>query len=217
MRAPRTIAALLALATSAACIAPDPDPTVLVRTSRGVELGASTTHGVVFLGSTAISGEAEVMAWFGDGPSLEPSLIEPLGAGLCTVDVDIDLPMVPLSFDLPAEGARVEIRGRDVAGAWTREARCVRDPLADGLLLTVPDDPLPAESLGAGVYVRDRHERLRLLGLLTGRALLVDGAGDERGPREVLVAVGPADLWRVVSYGRNRHRPQPWVYREDLE
>lgn len=217
MRVPRLLVAALALATASSCVTSDPDPTVLVRTANGVELGASTTHGIVFLGTTATSGEAEILAWFGDGPSLEPSLIEPLGAGLCTVDVDIDLPAVALTFDLPTDGARVEIRGRDVEGAWVREARCVVDPHADGLLLTVPDEPLPAMSLGAGVYVRDRHEHLRLLGLLTGRALIVDAEGSTREPREVLVAVGPADLWRVVSYGRNRHRPQPWVYREDLE
>lgn len=211
------LAGLLLALGSASCVSADPDPTVLVRTSRGIELGASTIHGVVFLGTTATSGEADVMAWFGDGPSLEPSLVETIGGGLYTVDVDIDLPAVPLTFDLPPDGTPLEIRGRDSAGPWVRASRSVVDPLADGLLLDVPDESLPASSLGAGVYVRDRRGELRLLGLLSGRALLVDPTRATSDPREYLVALGPADLWRIVSFSRNRHRPDPWVYREDLE
>lgn len=216
-RAAARLAIALPLLVAASCVSPDPDPTVLVRTRNGIEMGASTTHGVVFLGTTATSGEAEVMAWFGDGPSLEPSLVEPIGGGLCTVDVDIELPAVPMSFDLPADGARLAILGRDEDGPWRRDVDCIVDPMADGLLLSVPKEPLPEASIGAGVYDRDRRGALRLIGLLTGRALIVDPDRAQLEPREVLLALGPADLWRLVSYDRNRHRPDPWVYREDLE
>jgi hypothetical protein len=220
MRARRSILlAALAVQTLGlgSCISADPDPTVLVRTSGGVELGASTTYGVVFLGTTATSGEAEVVAWFGDGPELEPSLVESIGGGLYSVDVDIDLPAVPMSFDLPDTSTPLEIRGRDAAGPWVRTTRRADEPTATGLLLLVPDEPLPPASSGAGVYLRDRRGQLRLIGLLAGRVQVIDSAYPSAAPRERLAAIGPTDLWRLVSYRRNRHRPDPWVYREDLE
>jgi hypothetical protein len=207
-----TAAALAAAFGLVACHSARPDPTVLVRTTRGVELGVSTTHGVVFLGSTAISGEAEIVSWFGDGPSLEPTLIEPLGDGLYTLPVEIDLPSVAIGFELPPPGAELLVRGRDDDGPWERRVRRVGGVATRGLLLEPPEEPLPAISLGAGVFTTDRLGDQRLVGLLTGRARIdSDGAS-----REVLCAIGPLDLWRVVTHPRNLHRPSPWVYRDDV-
>jgi hypothetical protein len=208
----RLLAAALLCTLAGACRTADPDPTVLVRTSNGVELGVSTTHGVVFLGSTAVSGEAEIVSWFGDGPSLEPSLIEPLGDGLYTLPVDIDLPAVAIGFDLPEPGSTLVVRGRDDTGPWEREVVRAGDLPVLGLLLEPPAEPLPARSVGAGVYTRDRLGHLRLVGLLSGRARVeTDGTS-----REVLCALGPLDLWRVVTHPRNRQRAEPWVHRDDL-
>jgi len=208
----RLLAAAVLCTLAAACRTADPDPTVLVRTANGVELGVSTTHGVVFLGSTAISGEAELVSWFGDGPSLEPSLIEPLGDGLYTLPVDIDLPAVAIGFELPEPGAELVVRGRDDNGPWEREVRRASGLPVLGLLLDPPSEPLPARSIGAGIYTRDRLGHLRLVGLLSGRATVeTDGA-----TREVLCALGPLDLWRVVTHPRNRQRADPWVHRDDL-
>ena len=74
------------------------DPTLTIHTQKGDELGVATEHGLVFLGHTATSGRAEVTAWFGDGPSVEPVVIEPVGGGLFTAETEIRLPSVTISL-----------------------------------------------------------------------------------------------------------------------
>ena len=83
------------------------DPTLEVRSIGGQELAVSTDHGIVFLGRTARSGRVEITAWFGDGPSIEASVVEPLGGGLYTAVTEIRLPSVPLSFVTPRPGQEV--------------------------------------------------------------------------------------------------------------
>ena len=43
------------------------DPTLVLETDGGRELGASTEHGIVFLGRSARSGPVSIVAEFGDG------------------------------------------------------------------------------------------------------------------------------------------------------
>ena len=57
------------------------DPVVQIHTPGGNELGVTTDYGIVFLGRTASAGDIEITAWFGDGPSIEPSSVEPIGGG----------------------------------------------------------------------------------------------------------------------------------------
>jgi len=64
-----------------------------------------SVHGVVFLGRGATSGEAEVVGWFGDGPPIEPTLIEPLGPRPYSLGVEIELQKVPLGCELPPPGS----------------------------------------------------------------------------------------------------------------
>ena len=81
------------------------EPTLALKTSGGRELGVSTDYGIVFLGRTAQSGRVEIESRFGDGPNLEPAVIEPVGAGLYTAETEIRLPQVPLAFVEPAPAA----------------------------------------------------------------------------------------------------------------
>ena len=191
------------------------DPTILLRTSEGVELGATTEYGVVFLGRTAQAGELEIIAWFGDGPSVESSAIEPIGDGLFTAETEIRLPDVPLDFREPRPGEEVVIVGRTEGGRWERTVRVLSDPRVDGVLLEVPpelrDRP---DQVGANVFrvIDEDEDRARLVGLVSGK-LVLDTA---EGRREYLTMVGPRQLWRLAAHRKDRSRQRRWVYREDV-
>ncbi len=189
------------------------DPLVVVKTDGGSELGVSTTHGVAFLGSTARAGSAELIVWFGDGPSIEPALIEPIGGGLFVLDVPIQLPRVPLSFRVPADGEQVEIRGRGAEGPWKLLARVVRRAGVDGILLEMlePFD-LASDQTGAGVFVQGDDDRPRLLGLLSGRMALIGDGQDTT----YLTVTGPTELWRLVAYRRDLKEQRDHPTRPDL-
>ncbi|HUR26832.1 MAG TPA: hypothetical protein VM509_01490, partial [Planctomycetota bacterium] len=91
------VALLCVLCTSCAGTRFLANPVVEIRGDQGVELGVATSDGVVFLGRTARSGEVLITAWFGDGPSPENAVVEPLGGGLFTTETEIRLPSVPIS------------------------------------------------------------------------------------------------------------------------
>jgi len=215
MRRPTTLLALLlALATTACQGAKlQYDPTVIIDTRGGRELGVSTNYGIVFLGRTAGAGEADVAVWFGDGPSIEQSVIEPVGAGLYIVDTEIRVPSIPLGFDDPHDGAEVWIQGRDVNGRWRVETRVVRRPDVDGILLEVPPSLSGStDQTGAGVFIRDDKGRARVLGLVSGRLILETAESTS----SYLTVIGPETLWRLVSYRRDPHVRSRVPYRDDV-
>ena len=216
--------ALAALALAGACSTPPPaprfagDPTVLLRTEAGGELGVSTSYGVVFLGRGARSGEVEFEVHFVDGPSFERGIVEPLGDGLYVTRAEIQLPTVPLAFDVPAPGTRVLVRGR-WPGATTENAlyelelEVAADERVDGLLLD-PGSELTefgAVPMGAGVFVEEEGQR-RLVGLVTGELSLAIGSST----REYLTVAGPDRLGLLVSHGRDNDRLRRRVYRRDV-
>jgi len=220
MPSPRRLAAALALAALApGCVGARnvADPTVVIQTEGGVELGVSTEYGVVFLGRTARSGYIEITAFYGDGPSIESSVaIEPVGGGLYTVEPEIRLPTVPMTFIDPRPGDAVIVAGRSPSGKWEREVRVLRDERVFGILLEIPPELRERpDQVGAGVYWVPPYKeprQKRLLGLVSGRLEL----DTQDGTREFLTVVGPQDLWRLVTHRRDRLRRKPWVYREDI-
>ncbi|MFT5052198.1 MAG: hypothetical protein ACI8QZ_003630 [Chlamydiales bacterium] len=191
------------------------DPTVVLQTQGGRELGVSTDYGVVFLGQTARSGYVEVQSWFGDGPSIEPSVIEPVGGGIFTAETEIRLPQVTMTFQEPAAGAKVRVLGRTVEGGWTAESTVRTDPRVYGILIDVPvelnGNP---DQVGAGVYWVDPTDsyKQRLIGLVSGHITLSSSEGDSN----YLTVVGPQDLWRLVTHRRDLEKRRPWVYRDDI-
>lgn len=208
----------LALVTSCTGTRKITDPIIVVTTEGGTELGVSTEYGVVFTGATAERGEVEITSWFGDGPSIERSIIEPVGDELFTAEVDIELPSVTIDFTEPRDGERLEVRGRrlqpsGVYTKWSVTARVRTDPRVLGLLLEIPsgfpDDP---DQVGAGVFrVVSEHER-ELVGLVLGKVRLQEGSRTRR----YLAVAGPNDLWRLAAHRRDLLRPDPKVYREDI-
>jgi hypothetical protein len=191
------------------------DPTLEIRTAGGQELGVATDFGVLFLGRTARAGEVQIAAWFGDGPSVEASVIEPLGGGLYTAETQIRLPTVPMSFRTPQPGDELFVVGRRNGEPWEARVRVRADPRVEGLLLSVPGalrtDP---EQIGAGVFVEEYEDGpRRLVALVSGRLVLRQGDGSVR---EYLTAVGPDDLWRLVARRQDLLNRRRWFYREDI-
>jgi len=186
------------------------DPIVVVHGPAGDELAVSTDYGVVFLGRSARSGRVEFSTWFGDGPSLEEGVVQPVGGGLFATESEITIPTVPLAFSEPKAGTVVLVRGRRAGQPFEFEAALASDPRVKGVLL-VPNAGLAAltdAELGTGVFLAEEDRPLRLLGLISGK-LELDG-------QSYVTAVGPEDLWRLVVYRRNTDHPRRWVYREDL-
>jgi hypothetical protein len=204
----------LALATSACYGTRNiQDPTVVIRGPGGSELGVSTDYGLVFLGRTAQAGPIEVTSWFGDGPSIESTVVEPVGGGLYTAETEIRLPSVALTYVEPKPGDSLLVIGRTPSGKWESTVTVRSDPRVYGLILSVPG-PLRgrADQVGAGVFVVTEDDKKELVGLVSGRLKLQT----QGGTREYLTVIGPEDLWRLVTLRRDRLRPKPWVYREDV-
>jgi len=181
------------------------DPTLRIHTRGGDELGVSTDYGVIFLGRTATAGYIEVEAMFGDGPSVESTVVEPLGGGLYTAETEIRLPSVPLRFEIPAPGT----------GPWNTTVKVASDPRVYGILLEIPLELQGrGNQVGAGVYWVDPFNEYdkRLVGLVTGRVTLSGPDGDV----EFLSVAGPEDLWRLVTHRRDLLQRKTWVYREDI-
>jgi hypothetical protein len=187
------------------------DPVLRIHTEGGTELGVSTAYGVVFLGTTATSGHVDLEAFYGDGPSLEPSVIEPLGGGLYTADPEIRLPEAPMHFATPEPGDVLLIIGHGPTSRWEAWSTVRGDERVRGVLLDVPGAiEGRTDQVGAGVFwVNPQHPvDRRLVGLVSGRITL-DG-------REYLAVVGQDDLWRLVTYRRDHLRRKRRVYREDI-
>lgn len=189
------------------------DPVVVITTRNGMELGVTTQSGIVFTGATAERGEIEIEAWFGDGPTIERTIMEPVSDELFTAETDIVLPSVPISFDEPRDGESLQLMGRKDGARWSTSTRVKTDPRVFGLLLEIPsgfpDDP---DQVGAGVFRPLPEHRHELVGLVVGKVQLERNGSIER----YLAVAGPTELWRLVAHRRDHLRKKPFVYREDI-
>ncbi len=214
-RSVRNVAALALALALTACTGTRKltDPVVGIMTDRGMELGVSTEFGVVFLGKTADRGPVIVEAFFGDGPSMEQSVIEPVGGGLYTADMEIRLPHVPISFDLPTEGEALEVMGRRGWDRWSTMTTCRIVEGVEGVLVEIPAGFLDSvDQTGAGVYRRTGEFTKDLVGLVSGK-ITIQRDGESR---QYLAVVGADTLWRLAAHRKDKLRRRPFVYREDL-
>jgi len=209
------LASLSACYSTAGIKQPGGNPIVQIHTPTGIELGAATDYGVIFLGRKAKSGTIQFTVWYADGPSLEEGVIEPIGPDLYTTTAEIQMPVTPVSFREPRAGTRVTVRGLNENGPYEIKAVIARDPRVEGILLALNGDlaDLGDDQLGAGVYLPEDHV-LSLLGLVSGRLTLqaTDGSTNE-----YITVLGPRETWRLVTHHRNRDRPRRWVHRPDIE
>ena len=205
-------AGLAALALLGACQGTHrlADPTLVLQTRGGSELGVSTDYGIVFLGRTARSGDIEIMSWYGDGPSIESTVIEPVDSRIFTAETEIRLPSVPLTFVEPIPGQEVLLVGRKNLRRWEKTVRVRTDPAIEGILLDVPSELYNSpDQIGAGVF---HCNNKRLIGLVSGQ-VTVRG---KDGTRTYLAVVGPKELWRLATHRKDLLRRKPWVYRDDI-
>jgi hypothetical protein len=186
------------------------DPTLLIETTGGRELGVSTEYGIVFLGRTARSGPVSLTVWYGDGPSVEASVIEPLGGGLYTAETEIRFPIVPMTFRTPRPGDPVAVIGRRRRTTWEAPSVVTSDPRVEGILIEPVDDLRgQPHQIGAGVYIDEAEEdggRRLFLGLISGSLELTDADGTVH---EYLTVMGPEELWRLVTFRRDKQGEQP--------
>lgn len=192
------------------------DPVLEIRGPEASELGVATDYGLVFLGRSARSGPVLVTAWFGDGPSVEQAVVEPLGGGLFTAEPEIRFPRVPVSFETPAPGTRLMAVGRVGPARWESVVTVRADPRVEGILITIPGEAVDNEAqIGAGLYLfdKDKPQDRRLVGLISGRLELTDADG---AVQRYLTVVGPDQLWRLVTYRRDYPHRRKFVYRDDV-
>ena len=199
-----------------ACRGPGPieDPTLLIQGSLGTELGVNTDYGILFLGRYSRAGKISLTAWFGDGPSIESTIVEPVGGGIFTAETEIRLPSVPLTFLDPVEGQEVLIAGRHGRRGWREKAVVVKDKrvLAGILLRTDASYLLTEDQVGAPVFIKLEDGEWYCLGVISGRIQL----SNSKGMDEYLTLVGPENTWRLVAHRRDIDRRRKFVYREDV-
>ncbi len=180
----RILRTLLLLALPACASVPD-GPVLVVQTSGGEEIGASTNHGVIFAGRTASKGVARVLVFFGDGPSVETGEIEEAGPGLFTVPVELLVPTAEISVEPLAPGETVHLAGRRDGVTWRGKGRVAASGGVGGIEAS---GGIPPE--GALAF-RKEEGQWRLSGFV---------APAESGPAAIL---GPEALWRILL------RPRP--------
>jgi hypothetical protein len=208
---PVLLAALLAGCTGVRTLA---DPTVVIETTGGRELGVSTEYGIAFLGRTAQAGSIEVTAWFGDGPQTESTAVEPVGGGIFTAETEIRLPESILNFVEPKPGQEVLVIGRHGSKIWKQKVQVKKHPQVEGLLLPalreVEGSP---DQVGAGVFVeKEGDPNPELVGLVSGVLELTHEGRTER----YLAVVGMGDLWRLVAHRRELDKKRRQSDREDV-
>ena len=214
----RHASVLLLASTMVACVGTRKgvDPTLRIMSEEGSELGVSTRYGVVFLGRYTNAGPVEIEAMFGDGPSIESSVVDPLGGGLYTAETDIQLPAVPLTFQELEEGEEVLVRGRNGRRSWERWLTVREDARVHGILLETNGELAGnPDQIGAGVFLKPSKKPydLRLIGLVSGRMRIKSADGNWR---TYLTVEGPESLWRLVTHKRKFDKRRKWVYREDV-
>ena len=160
---------------------------VLIHTSGGEEVGASTTHGIVFPGRYASEGTARVAVWFGDGAAVETGEIEKIVPGLCTVPLEIATPQVEIAVDPPQPGESVLLAGRRDGSLWTAGTRVASATPGEPALL----DPVGGIPASGALAFREEEERWRFLGFVAP------------SPSGALPLAGPELTWRFLF------RPRP--------
>ncbi|MEM7202529.1 MAG: hypothetical protein AAF628_19815 [Planctomycetota bacterium] len=147
-------------------------PVARIETRGGVEFGATTAEGVLFLGRTAIEGPCRVHYFLGPKPTImvENGTIEPAGGIYYRADMDLKTQAAPVlerSVETDDDLIAVLHMGSD-----TREVpvRLARTEGVTGDVLEWPGESLPA---GTGLFCRI-DERLHFVGLVAGEASLSD-------------------------------------------
>ncbi len=152
-------------------------PVARIDTRGGVEFGATTSLGILFLGRTATEGPCRVHYFLGPQLITEPGKIEPLGGIYYKADIDLKHETAdPLARTLRPDDPLYAfvLDGDDVDRVPVQLAH------ADGIegdVLQDPGRPLPA---GTGLFVQeDEDSRPQFVGLIAGTMTLDTASGSQ--------------------------------------
>ena len=152
-------------------------PVVRVETQGGVELGASTEYGILFLGRTAQDGPCRVHYFLGPTPVVEDGTIVSAGGYYLLADIDLKAQDIPILDRPVAPEDRLVAMFMAGTNAVTVPVSLASDPDVAGSVLNWPDASLPA---GTAILVQDESESFRFVGLVSGEAELETDAGTKR-------------------------------------
>ncbi|MDA0374081.1 MAG: hypothetical protein O2865_09885 [Planctomycetota bacterium] len=184
-------------------------PLARIETQGGIEYGATTEFGVLFLGRTATEGPCRVRMFLGEQLIVDDGKIEPFGAGIWRASIDLVGQGAPL-WTTPVT-ADLDLVALCLDGPLAVDVP-VRLALLDGVSGDVVESPgrdLPA---GTPIFVRDEDERLWFAGLVSARATLTAPGGAEE---ELFVFAGPRALAEALEQPENNLAPVRIKYRPD--
>lgn len=183
-------------------------PVVAIETIAGRELGVSTEDGVLFLGRSSSEGPAKVTYFLDRAPLVEAGMIRPFGASLMKVELDVDIPSVPIDFEMPRAGEELILMGIDDDSRWQVPVTVADDDRIQGSAVRVPASlKLAPRHIGAGVF-RTQDGDLRLIGMVKAMAEA------STGERWYLLA-GPNELRRALLEPKDAVPTREIRYRAD--
>ncbi len=159
---------------------PSDMPTVLITTTEGTEQGVLTTEGVLFLGRTSQQGPAKVLYYLGPSPLVEAGEIKRMGGPLMEVDLEVNVPWVPISFEALRLGELLELYVIEDGNPRRYTVMASTNKAFEGTLVTWPEGlSLSPEKVGCGVF-RKTPKGLSLVGLVKATAVLERGTETDR-------------------------------------
>jgi len=186
-------------------------PVARIETRDGVEYGATTTEGILFLGRTAQTGPCRVHYFLGyqATPLIDAGEVRYLGSVFYDADIDLKTEAVDLLPRNPtAEDDLVAIVHLGFTTADV-PVTLATDPGVEGDVLNWPGARLPA---GTGIFRRDEEdESLLLVGLVSGIAT-VEGDGP---PRQYVTYAGTDRLRELLAVPRLHPVNEKIIYRPD--
>ena len=165
---------LTALTTSCRnyLVEPSDMPTVVITTTEGVEQGVLTTEGVLFLGRTSQQGPAKVSYYLGPSPLVEAGDIKPMGGPLMEVELEVNVPWVPISHEELRLGELLKMFVVEQGRPRSFTVMAATNKAFEGTLVTWPEEFSPTpEKVGCGVF-RETAKGLTLVGLVKATATL---------------------------------------------
>jgi hypothetical protein len=183
-------------------------PVVRIETRDGVELGAATSEGILFLNQRGSSGPCRVHFFLGDRLMIEGGEIVPFAGVYYEAAMDLKHEWAPvLTRDLrPNDRLYVILMaGGDVERLPVRLATSAG---VQGDALEWPGVDLPA---GAGVWVKQDDETYLFAGLVSALAELT--SGDQ--VRKYYLFTGPGRLREALAQPRRTFRPLRVKHRPD--
>ncbi len=220
----RTIAFGLLLVSATSCahglftgvVYPDRTrPVCMIETRGGVEFGATTEEGILFLGRTAMEGPCRVHYFLGAPPTpmVEDGEIKSLGGVFYEAEIDLQHQNVHVLEREPTNDddlIAIVFLGMDTAEVPVRLAE--DESGVQGDVLQWPGTSLRA---GTGIFRREllprRRQKLYFVGLVTGEIKrTVDGQ-----EQKLITYTGTDRMRELLAVPRN-HPQEDWVkYRPD--